>query len=104
MSSHGCSKDEIVYNPIGKLFTHYPQWVRSKQFRQEVTFCVVKMVLSSVYRKFSSEDCLFYGYTPGYVTKSVGLSEIYLLPLSYTDAFLLSSRVPTSALQSTQDG
>ena len=60
------------------------------------------MVLSSVYRKFSSKDCLFCGYTPGYVTKSVGLSEIYLLPLSYTDAFLLSSRVPTSALQSTR--
>ena len=55
VSSHGCAKDEIVYKPIEKLFTHYPQWVRRKQFRQEVTFCVVKMVLSSVYRKFSSK-------------------------------------------------
>ena len=53
--SHGCAKDEFVYKPIEKLFTHYPQWVRRKQFRQEVTFCVVKMVLSSVYRKFSSK-------------------------------------------------
>ena len=52
MSSHGCAKDEIVYNPIEKLSTHYPQWVRSKQFRQVM---IVKMVLSSVYRKFPSK-------------------------------------------------
>ena len=60
MSSHGCAKDEIVYKPIEKLFTHYPQWVRRKQFRQEVTFCVVKMVLSSVYRKFSSKKTVYF--------------------------------------------
>ena len=55
VSSHGCAKDEIINKPIEKLFTHYPQWVRSKQFRQEVTFCMVEMVISSVYRKFPSK-------------------------------------------------
>ena len=40
------------------LISH--KWVRSKQFRQEVTFCVVKMVLSSVYRKFFSKKTFYF--------------------------------------------
>ena len=43
------------------------------------------------------KGCLFRGYTTTYVTNSRGWMN-YLLPRSYTDAFILSSRVPTSAL------
>ena len=54
------------------------KWVRSKQFRQEVTFCVMKMVLNIQYiADFPVKGCLFCGYTTGYVINSVGLREIF---------------------------
>ena len=102
MSSHGCAKDEIVYKPIKKLFNHYPQWVRSKQFRQEVTFCMVKMVLSSVYSKFPSEKgCLFHGYITGYVTNSVGLIKLFASSQLHGCVYSVFT-CPTSVLQSTR--
>ena len=77
ISSHGCTKDEIVFNQSESLPISH-KWVRSKQCRQEVTFCVMKMLLNIQYiANFPVKGCLFCGYTTGYVINSVGLREIF---------------------------